>query len=157
MTPSQTFYLLARGCLYAILQQGAAELVANTLVFETRAKASQLCISNGWDDHQLPVLTLALGLRFRELPGIQDSLSLLRDDQEMEAIAMITSFLRTGTAQCSAFGAGAETFGADTKSWLDRTFASRLLDVALRFATALVEKRVRALRARPEARWKKLT
>ena len=67
MTPSQTFYLLARGCLYAILQQGAAELVANTLVFETRAKASQLCISNGWDDHQLPVLTLALGLRFREL------------------------------------------------------------------------------------------
>lgn len=98
LTQNHVWYMLGRdGRLFALLlQQSPLRVISNLLVFEERAKASRLCALNGWSATQLPVLTLFLGLRFRELNQISLSLTLLRPHQEMEACRMIVDFINAG-------------------------------------------------------------
>eukprot|EP00929_Paragymnodinium_shiwhaense_P079725 TRINITY_DN41557_c0_g2_i1.p1 TRINITY_DN41557_c0_g2~~TRINITY_DN41557_c0_g2_i1.p1 ORF type:complete len:3522 (-),score=604.34 TRINITY_DN41557_c0_g2_i1:457-9738(-) len=98
LTQNHIWYMLGEeGSLYTLLlRQSPVRVISNLLVFEQRAKASRLCALNGWNATQLPVLTLFLGLRFRELNEIRLSLNALKPHQEMEACQMVMDFIHAG-------------------------------------------------------------
>jgi hypothetical protein len=167
LTQNHIWYMLSEGCnLYSLLlNQSPVRVISNLLVFENRLKASQLCALNGWKAKQLPVLTLFLGLRFRELDEIKQSLGYLRPDQEMEACQMIMGFILSGYS-CASLQLpfspsppGVETIagersetppgrapvsGSSSSSHLpaDRSFVSRLLEMSMQFVTKLIQTRV---------------
>ncbi|CAK0824490.1 unnamed protein product [Prorocentrum cordatum] len=161
VTQNQIWYMLSEGVhLHAlILNQPPARIISNLLVFESRAKASKLCALNGWNAKQLPVLTLFLGLRFRKLQEIRQSLGLLRPDQEMEACQMIMDFIHAGYSCASlllpfspspqpvamvvpAGGPVREPGPSASQLPADRSFVSRLLEISMQFVTKLIQTRV---------------
>ncbi len=91
-----------------MIDQNPVEIVSNMLIFETRARALALCRLNKWIGNELPLLTLFLGLRFRELGRIEESLQTRRSvntqrssrytiwKYEMDAIRMISSYIQNG-------------------------------------------------------------
>eukprot|EP00435_Cladocopium_sp_Y103_P022614 s3656_g5.t1 len=88
-----------------LLNQSPVRVITNLLIFENRTKAAALCALNDWNPKQLPLLTLFLGLRFRELDEIRQSLGLLRPDQEprreMQGCQMVMDFIHAGYS-CSS-------------------------------------------------------
>lgn len=171
-TQNHIWYMLSEGRnLHTLmLSQSPVRVISNLLVFENRLKASRLCALNGWNAKQLPVLTLFLGLRFRELDEIRQSLGLLRPDQEMEACQMVMGFIHSGyscaslqlpfspsppgllsrSAKNSIDGSNdsndeikqsAEN-SRSSELPADRSFVSRLLEIAMQFLTKLIQTRV---------------
>ena len=155
LTQNHIWYLLSRGrSLHVLLlNQSPVRVITNLLIFENRTKAAALCALNDWNPKQLPLLTLFLGLRFRELDEIRQSLGLLRPDQEMQGCQMVMDFIHAGYS-CSnmapAFSpaqSGASVVppqlsdipaAADVPQLPpDRSFVSRLLEQAMQFVTRL--------------------
>ncbi|CAJ1408686.1 unnamed protein product, partial [Effrenium voratum] len=148
LTQNHIWYLLKGRSLHVLLlNQSPVRVVTNLLIFENRAKAAALCALNGWNPKQLPLLTLFLGLQFRELDEVRQSLGLLRPDQEMQGCQMVMDFIHSGYSCASmapAFrpdtDAGGAGSGAGKRKPLteippaevpqlpsDRSFVSRLL------------------------------
>ncbi|CAE8641360.1 unnamed protein product, partial [Polarella glacialis] len=98
LTQNHIWYLMSEGgsLNVLLLNQSPVRVITNLLIFENRTKASALCTLNGWNPKQLPVLTLFLGLRFRQLAEIRQSLGLLRPDQEMQGCQMVMNFIHSG-------------------------------------------------------------
>ncbi len=96
-TQNHILYLFSQKKLHVlVVDQNPVEIVSNMLIFETRSRALALCRLNKWIGNELPLLTLFLGLRFRELGRIEESLTLLDFKQEMDAIRMISSYIQNG-------------------------------------------------------------
>ncbi|CAE7235597.1 unnamed protein product [Symbiodinium natans] len=156
LTQNHIWYLLSQGCSLHVLllSQSPVRVVTNLLIFENRAKAAALCALNGWDAKQLPLLTLFLGLRFRELDEIRQSLGLLRPDQEMQGCQMVMDFIHSGyscATMVPSFSPPQQSASLEPKILTelpavadvpqlpsDRSFVSRLLEQAMQFVTRLV-------------------
>ena len=162
LTQNHIWYLLTQGrSLHVLLlNQSPVRVITNLLIFENRTKAAALCALNDWNPKQLPLLTLFLGLRFRELDEIRQSLGLLRPDQEMQGCQMVMDFIHSGYS-CRSLMFMSQVFERfESSHWSspqtvedsgesdvpelppDRSFVSRLLEQAMLFVTRLVQTRV---------------
>eukprot|EP00931_Biecheleriopsis_adriatica_P046808 TRINITY_DN26928_c0_g1_i1.p1 TRINITY_DN26928_c0_g1~~TRINITY_DN26928_c0_g1_i1.p1 ORF type:complete len:3379 (-),score=748.43 TRINITY_DN26928_c0_g1_i1:238-10323(-) len=161
LTQNHIWYLLSEGGALNVLllNQSPVRVVTNLLIFENRTKAAALCALNGWQPKQLPLLTLFLGLRFRELDEIRQSLGLLRPDQEMQGCQMVMGFIQSGfscaglavpffPSHDEAQGSAESTTPSAGVPQLpsDRSFISRLLEQAMQHVTRLVQTRVVQIR-----------
>lgn len=160
LTQNHIWYLLSQGrSLHVLLlNQSPVRVITNLLIFENRTKAAALCALNDWNPKQLPLLTLFLGLRFRELDEIRQSLGLLRPDQEMQGCQMVMDFIHAGYS-CSSMASAFHPLPMKTTRLAelprpadvphlppDRSFVSRLLEQAMQFVTRLVQTRVAQIR-----------
>ncbi|CEM20910.1 unnamed protein product [Vitrella brassicaformis CCMP3155] len=168
VTASGTYYVLGRSELKVPVHgQSAQAILSNLLAFESRGRAAALCALNQWDATQLCALTLFLGLKFRELTTVQQSLGILRPDHEMAATRLIVRYIDNGYS-CDQLQPPLSLTPSPPPAplphtptptpahphptmTLDKSFASRLLDLAVRFVSRLIHSRVRAIEGHPEA------
>lgn len=68
-------------------------ILQSVVVFESAGVADRLCAENAWDRRELQVQALELGLRYRQLDVIEQSLSQLDKSQRQRGVVIFTEFV----------------------------------------------------------------
>jgi hypothetical protein len=108
-----------------IFMLGDKSVILNNLImFESDKRARDMCTLNNWDQEELTVITLEMGLRNRELDVVQRALASISQNMEILVACIITKFI---VETCFAKGSD---------------FRTRIINMALRYVSGLVERRI---------------